>query len=758
MCWFTSNAAGEALKKIQEQVTCEICAETFRDPRLLDCLHVYCRQCLDDLTINPIALVCPSCRRTTHLNAPGATNLLPAYHIHTLLKFRNVVEKVAGEDSSGVRCDKCRLGGATAFCTSCWQYVCGECTEIHKLWRELASHELVTLSNLRDNPLQLLTRLRTKAPLCLTHGNRELGVYCESCEKLVCVKCLSQQRHRGHACVLVADAFESQRSIVEGEVRMLKSRLVETNEAVLRFPPRLKEISDQRAELEDQIRETIRELHADLELSRVEFLAQLRQLAQQKHRTLGAQRRDAEAVRASLERALVFANQYLRAGREKEVVAVSAMVVRYSDNILAETNVNSLVPLERADMVFRPSRLADACAPCTTAVRTTCVSPSHCRIFFADPSSTRTKAVTLVCGDTATFEVVIRDESDEEFIEPVEITATLTVQGVAGECAIEKTGLGHYNIRCLPEITGRGILNVCVSAQLIGGCPVPIVVRNLYQKVGEPIMVVGGLKLPHGIVSSIQANMLIVENSLSKVSIFTAFGTRIRAFGSFGSAPGQFNDPDGITVDGSDNILVVDSGNHRIQKFTAEGEFITTVGTKGDGPLQFNLPTNIRIHPQTGNVYVCDQYNHRVQIMKEDFSFVGSFGREGNQDGDLLYPTDLAFDSSGCVHVVDSGNKRIQVYTRSGRYLGQYSDKGTAGSLAPYSICIDIGADRVYVGEYTHCISMFTSLGRFVGSFGKRGSGPGDFASPCRVAMHTGLIFVSDCSNGRVQIHLNANV
>ena len=752
-CWYT--AAGEALKKIQDRVTCEICAETFRDPRLLECLHVYCRKCLDDLIINPIALVCPSCRQTTHLNAPGATSLLPAFHIHTLLRFRNAVEKVAGEDSGSVRCEKCMRDAAAAFCLSCWQYVCGECTEIHKLWSELASHELISLSNLHDNSFEFLPYLRGKAPLCLAHENRELGVYCESCEKLVCVKCLSCQRHRGHTYGLVADAFESQRSVIEREARTLKSHLAEVDEAMLRFAPRMNEISDQRAELEDHIRKTIRELHADLELKKLEFLAQLRQLAQQKLRTVGVQRRDAEAVRANLERTLAFANQYLRAGREKDIVAVSAMVTKYSDEILADVNVNSFVPLERADIVFRSSGLADACAPCT-AVRTTCVSPSHCRIVVADSGPKHSKVVTL--GDTATFEVAIKDESDEEFIEPVEITATLAVQGIVAECTMEKTGLGHYKIRCLPKITGRGILNVCVNARPVGGCPVPIVVRNPSQKVGEPVMVVCGLKLPHGIASTSQANMLIVEKGLSKVSIFTAFGTRIKTFGSFGSAPGQFNDPDGITVDGSDNILVVDSGNHRVQKFTAEGEFITTVGTKGDGPLQFNLPTNIKIHPQTGNMYICDQYNHRVQIVKEDFSLVGSFGKEGNQEGDLLYPTDLAFDSSGCVHVVDSRNERVQVFTRSGRYLGQYRDKGTAGSLLPYSNCIDTSRDRVYVGEYTHCISIFTSLGRFVGSFGKRGTGPGDFASPCKVAMHTGLIFVSDCSNGRVQIFFNANV
>ena len=750
----TFTTIGEALKKIQVQITCEICSQTFRDPRVLECLHVYCRGCLEDLVFDPISLACPSCRRTTPLNRSGTVDLLPAFHIRSLLQLRGAIEKVASKDD--VQCEKCQRDAATAFCLSCWQYVCDECTKVHKLWSELASHELVGVANVRDDVSKLLPYLRNvnKAPACPVHKNRMLSMYCESCEKLLCLKCLSQKTHSGHAYGLVADVFESQQKIVEEAARTLRDHLAEANEAMLRFGPRLKEILDQRTDLEEQIRSTIRELHDDLELRRTEFLTQLRQVAQQKLRTLEAQKRDAELIRADLERTLLFSNQYLRAQREREIVVVSARVGRFADALLAEINVNSFVPLERADIVFRSSGLKEICGPCS-AVRTTRVSPSHCRIADSKGSSVGpkySKVVALTCGDTATFAIVIKDEIGEDFIEPVDVAATLTLQGVAAECAIEKMVRGHYNVRCTPGIIGRGVLNVCVNAQPIGGSPVPIVVRHPTQKAREPVMVICGLKLPHGIANSSGGNTVVVERGLAKVSVFTAFGTRIKMFGSSGSAPGQFKDPDGVTVDGSDNILVVDSGNHRIQKFTAEGEFITTVGTKGDGPLQFNLPTNIRIHPQSGNMYVCDQYNHRIQILKEDFSFVSSFGREGSEDGDFLYPTDLAFDSSGSIHIVDSRNDRIQVFTRGGRYLGQYRDKDNASSLSPCSICTDTGSDKVYVGECTQCVSVFTSLGRFVTSLGKKGSSAVDFAGPCRVAMHLGLVYVSDCDSGRVLI------
>ena len=38
--------AEEAIKKLEEQLNCSICLDTFTDPKLLQCFHVYCRKCL----------------------------------------------------------------------------------------------------------------------------------------------------------------------------------------------------------------------------------------------------------------------------------------------------------------------------------------------------------------------------------------------------------------------------------------------------------------------------------------------------------------------------------------------------------------------------------------------------------------------------------------------------------------------------------------------------------------------------------------
>ena len=63
--------------------------------------------------------------------------------------------------------------------------------------------------------------------------------------------------------------------------------------------------------------------------------------------------------------------------------------------------------------------------------------------------------------------------------------------------------------------------------------------------------------------------------------------------------------------------------------------------------------------------------------------------------------------------------------------------------------------DVVYVVEKdNHRISLFTSEGHFLRSFGTRGKGPGQFNSPVGIAVDKdGLVYVCELAiNGRLQI------
>ncbi len=72
--------------------------------------------------------------------------------------------------------------------------------------------------------------------------------------------------------------------------------------------------------------------------------------------------------------------------------------------------------------------------------------------------------------------------------------------------------------------------------------------------------------------------------------------------------------------------------------------------------------------------------------------------------------------------------------------------------LLPISITIDT-SDRVYVGDCNHHISVFTSEGQFLTSFGRRGAEPGEFEYPRGLAVDIGgVVYACDRDNNRIQL------
>ncbi len=68
-----------ALEKLEDQLNCSICLDTYTNPKQLQCHHIYCQQCLIRLVIQDqqrqLSLTCPSCCQVTLLPASGVAGI-----------------------------------------------------------------------------------------------------------------------------------------------------------------------------------------------------------------------------------------------------------------------------------------------------------------------------------------------------------------------------------------------------------------------------------------------------------------------------------------------------------------------------------------------------------------------------------------------------------------------------------------------------------------------------------------------------------
>ena len=93
-------AVEEVLEKIEEQLRCSVCLETYTNPKQLLCHHVYCVECLRPPLVKSrqgqLSVTCPLCRHVTPVPPEGVAGLQSAVHVTGLLEIRDSVTKIPG--------------------------------------------------------------------------------------------------------------------------------------------------------------------------------------------------------------------------------------------------------------------------------------------------------------------------------------------------------------------------------------------------------------------------------------------------------------------------------------------------------------------------------------------------------------------------------------------------------------------------------------------------------------------------------------
>ena len=179
-------------------------------------------------------------------------------------------------------------------------------------------------------------------------------------------------------------------------------------------------------------------------------------------------------------------------------------------------------------------------------------------------------------------------------------------------------------------------------------------------------------------------------------SISTAKAIGCATSGRHGREPGQFEYPVGICKDAAENLYICEyGGNDRIQKFTREGEFVTAFGSFGTAPGQFQRPSGLAWHD--GKLYVADSINNRVLV----FSDAGQYqGLLGGPERPLTFkiPYDVTFAPDGNLYVIEYGAGRLSKISLRGELLGQMGQTGSgSGQFAtPWGITVD-SQSRIHI-------------------------------------------------------------
>jgi DNA-binding beta-propeller fold protein YncE len=94
----------------------------------------------------------------------------------------------------------------------------------------------------------------------------------------------------------------------------------------------------------------------------------------------------------------------------------------------------------------------------------------------------------------------------------------------------------------------------------------------------------------------------------------------------------------------------------------------------GDEGGRFFGPRDVAVTDDA--IYVTDTGNERVQVFTRDGNFVAAWGGYGSEPEQLIEPVGIAVGPDGLVYVADSGNARIAVFTPDGEPAAQWPVAG----------------------------------------------------------------------------------
>ena len=658
------------------------------------------------------------------------------------MEIKDAIEKL--KEPKEVLCGKCLKSPqpATNYCRDCGEFICTVCSTVHSQWGDFVNHEVVAIEQLEEKVKQL-NALKKVTLYCSLHQGKELELYCETCEELICHNC-TVKKHKDHQYDLVEDTFEKHKEEIAVSLEPIEKQLDVVSKALEQFDFRLYELDDLQMAIEDNIQQQIRHLQELLEARKAELINQLQQFIQRKKKNLVAQKDEVETVHTQLASCLTFVRESLRTESQGEVMEMKKAVMKQIKEMTNNFKSDSMLPpYEPINVEFKASpNVAQACQQ-FGEVCPAKVCPKEC---YATGKGLEIAKVGE--KNTAVLHVI----GQETETTTCELVSNITGKKI--DCFVKKADAsGQFEVSYQATNRGRHKLNIKVEGEHIKGSPFLITAKLPVEKLGTPIKTITGVEKPWGVTVNQRGEIIVAESSGNCISVFNQSGEKLRSFGSCGSKYGQFHAPHSVAVIDGGNILVGDENNHRIQKFRWNGKFVYSAGKKGNKSLEFNRPVGIAINSFNKQVYIADEYNRRIQIfLNSRLAFTSSIDIHSSNNGQ---PWDVACDSTGNVYVTDTHNHQVQVFTAEGEFMRKFGKRGNGNGELYFPAGISIDSDNVvYIAEWSnHRVSVFTSEGRFLTSFGTEGSGPGQFKNPCGITVDkNGVVYVSDHNNNRLQL------
>lgn len=345
-----AEARQERAKKLQQEVTCPICHNHYQDPKMLPCLHTYCKKCIRDLAqitgINQ-PFPCPECQANTLLPQNDPNELPNAFFIYRKQEMHTILEVIQG--SVDAKCEMCNEGKAIAFCHQCAEFCCDKCTESHRRMKHFVGHKTSTIGELKEGKAQDIASITKPSPplICKVH-DEEAKLYCYDCKIFICRDCMFID-HKGHKFEFVKKAGKEAKDLLLEHLVPLVDIQAEIKRAMKNIEHAKSKIGAMGKSMITSIQKSFQELEDILSKHKKELLAEATTCTQEKMGHLAVQSKELELSEGNIKSLTEFVKWNVENAAEHEIMIIYTFLLNRIDDEAEKYRSTDLEPVEKVD-------------------------------------------------------------------------------------------------------------------------------------------------------------------------------------------------------------------------------------------------------------------------------------------------------------------------------------------------------------------------------------------------------------------------
>ena len=687
-----------SLEDLEKEVTCAVCQEHYTDPKILPCLHYYCKQCilrLDLRTGKNKPISCPECRKDTTLPEGGVEELKSAFFIHRLksmyVKHKKALSKQA-------HCEICTnpQALAEAFCQKCDKFACKSCVHMHSIMKAaFDGHKIVSIDQLLKIKAEELVPKNVAHSKCEIHGEL-LKIYCFDCNKLICRDCTVKD-HKDHNIEFNNVAADNKKKELMESLKPLR----EVEDSLSRA---LEEVSNTEREVEAQgdsvantIETSFEELHMILETCKQQLLEEAGRRVREKINKLKGQEENLSIASAVVRSVIDYTEQCVRVCSDDEVMSMHTEISQRIKDEVEEHDKpgNRLEPVEEADMGVE--------VRCAEALQLLCkkAKVTHLADYL----------VVNNIPSMAEVDKEIKMEVVNTIKKPLKSDLNLDCQikslptGSVSRPKIEVKDAGRYDISYTPGVHGRHELSISAYGQPVPDSPFTMTVYISPTQLDKPVKVWGGITEPIYIAINSVGEIIVAEDNRDIV-VLDKEGKRLRCIER---SQHQIDGLQSVAVDNEDNIYFIGCRSNKIGKSNRNCDKLQVREVQQvKGPGYFDIAV-------VGDEVMVTEQNNKGQIMvyERELNYVRQITGRSKTRLAYLHP-----DCLGNLYISDKDDT-IQVLSKMGDFLHSFSrdHNGVLKIRDPWMVYIC--GQYVYVADWNlRKTVVFTTEGDYVTTFG----------------------------------------